>query len=398
MLNHAYSANIIIRKNFTKKDGTNPLVLRIIVNRKVADISLDISVKLDQFDEDKQCVKIPDKKKQSDDMNLLLQHYKAKASNIFTNYKLMDAPLTTSMFKDEFENETARYDFIEFIEKEIKEEKTDKEKGTINSYNQTVFWLKLHFRNGLKFSEISFDTLDKFHKFQRNKKLAPNTIHKHKKNILKFINIAIKNGIRIKSPYVDLKITKVPTNKDSLTKEQLVKLIELFDKRDCPAHLQNVLGMFIFSCVCGGIRFSDLQVFTQENIIENTLVFIPKKLKRFNRVVKVPIPDYARDFVNNNKGKMFEKISNANANLYLKIIQHLAGIQLLLTTHVSRHTFATLFLEAGGEAFTLMEVMGISKYETIKVYIHIANSRKKQLMNSYSDFIQVRTELKNIFA
>lgn len=386
MLNHAYSANIVLRKNFQKKDGTNPLVLRVIINRKVIDFSLDISVLPDQYDIKKQTVKYPELKKKTDDTNLLLQHYKAKASNIFTNHKLMDVPLTTEMFKYEFENETAKYDFIEFYDKEIKHE-VDKEKSTITGYKQTLFWLQLYFKNGLKFSELTVDNLSKFHKFQRQKKLKQNTIHKHKKNILKFINIAIDKGIRIKSPYDTLKITKVPTDKDALTREHVSKLIELHNQRVLPAHLQNVLSMFIFSCVCGGIRFSDLQSFTQDSIIENTLVFVPEKLRRFNRVVKVPIPDYAREFIQNNKGKIFDKVCNHTANKYLKLIQHMAKVPILLTTHVARHTFATLFLEAEGEVYTLMEIMGISKFDTIKVYIHIAGTRKKDLMNKYNKFI-----------
>lgn len=388
MLHHSYSANIVLRKNFKKKDGTHPLVLRLIINRKVLDISLDISVFPDQYDPEKQAVKFTDSKKKTDDTNILLQKYKAKASDIFTHYRILDYSLTTAIFKDEYENATSRHDFLEFMEKEIEQEKSDKEHATITGYKQTVFWLKLYFRNGLKFSEITVDAMDKFHKFQRKKKLKPNTIHKHKKNILKFINIAITKGIRIKSPYETLKITKVPTVKEALTKDQLIKLIELYNTKALPVNLQNILGMFIFSSVCGGMRFSDLQKIEEENIVENTLVFIPEKTKRFSRVVKIPIPDYAQDFIQNSKGKMFDSVSNAYANLMLKTIQHIAKVPVSLTTHLSRHTFATLFLEAGGEAYTLMDIMGISKFDTIKVYIHIVNSRKKQLMTNYADFLK----------
>lgn len=386
MLNHAYSANIVIRKNFQKKDGTHPLVLRVIINRKVIDMSLDLSVFVQEYDQETQLVKLSDKKK-ADDTNLLLQHYKAKASKIFTDHRLLENPLNVEIFKDEFLNESAKYDFIDFYEKAIKDE-TDKEHSTITGYKQTLFWLKEYFKNGLRFSEMTVENISKFHKYQKSKKLAPNTIHKHKKNILKFINLAIDNKkIRIESPYKTLKITKVDTNKTALTKEQLLKLIELHESKNCPAHLQNVLSMFIFSSICGGIRFSDLQNFTQENIVGDTLVFMPIKNKRFNKIVKVPIPDYALDFLQNNKGKVFDTISNTNANLYLKLIQHMAKIPILLTTHVARHTFATLFLEADGEVYTLMEIMGISKFETVKVYIHIAGSRKKDLMTKYSKFI-----------
>ena len=388
MINHAYSANVILRSSFTKKDGTNPLVLRIIINRNVYDVSIGISVKPEHFDKKKQEINIPKKSKESHDQNLIIMHLLSRASDIFTEHRLMDIYLTVDVFRDCFENRTSRYDFIDFMKKEIIAEKLIREPSTINSYNQTAAWLKEYFKEGLSFADITPDNMDKFSKYLIRKKLAGNTNHKHKKNILKFINIAIRRGIRIKSPYTELKINKVPTNKDALTKEHLLELIKLYDEHALPMNLQNVLAMFLFSSICGGIRFSDLQKFSQENIIEDTLIFIPQKIKRFNRVVKVPIPEYAREFLNKARGCLFSKISNAKANEYLKTIQHQAEIPITLTTHVARHTFATLFLESDGEVHTLMEIMGIQKYETIKVYVHIANSRKKQSMAKYADFLQ----------
>lgn len=389
MQHHSYSASVVLRTNFTKKDGTNPLLLRIIINRKTVDFSLNLSVLPEHFNRQLQTVKIPNKKEESEGVNILLQHYRAKASTIFVNHKLMDLPLTIKQFKYEFENEMARYSFIDFMIKEIEHEAIIMKATTIKAYKQTIYWLNLFFKNGLMFSELTVENMDAFHRFQVKNKLKPNTIHKHKKNILKFINIAIAKGYKLQSPYKILKINKVESPKDSLTKKQVVSLMELYDGGKLPAHLQNVLGMFLFSCTCGGLRFSDLIKLHEDSIIENTLVYIPQKLERFNRVVKIPIPEYARNYFQNERGKLFHPISNVNANAYLKIIQRLANIKLNLTTHMARHTFATLFLEADGEPYTLMDIMGISKYDTIKVYVHIAQNRKKELMKRYANFISL---------
>jgi len=46
----SYSAKIYSREDFKRKDGTNPLYLRITINRKTKKFSLGISVKSNYWD------------------------------------------------------------------------------------------------------------------------------------------------------------------------------------------------------------------------------------------------------------------------------------------------------------------------------------------------------------
>jgi integrase len=62
-------------------------------------------------------------------------------------------------------------------------------------------------------------------------------------------------------------------------------------------------------------------------------------------------------------------------------------MNLPLTFHIARHTFATIYLELGGTTEVLMKQMGISKYETIRVYVHVAEKRQKEQMHNMNKLI-----------
>lgn len=55
----------------------------------------------------------------------------------------------------------------------------------------------------------------------------------------------------------------------------------------------------------------------------------------------------------------------------MKNIAKVVGITKLLTYHVSRHTFATLFLSRGGRVEVLQKILGHSKIEDTMIYVHI---------------------------
>jgi site-specific recombinase XerC len=59
-------------------------------------------------------------------------------------------------------------------------------------------------------------------------------------------------------------------------------------------------------------------------------------------------------------------------NKVLKEVGLLAGLSKILTTHVGRHTFGTLYAHQSGSIFEVMKAMGISKFETAQVYINLS--------------------------
>lgn len=66
-----------------------------------------------------------------------------------------------------------------------------------------------------------------------------------------------------------------------------------------------------------------------------------------------------------------------------KRLRKATGIQ-KLHPHLLRHTFATRYLENGGNIYTLQAIMGHTSLEMVKRYLHLANSRIRRDFDRYS--------------
>jgi integrase/recombinase XerD len=73
--------------------------------------------------------------------------------------------------------------------------------------------------------------------------------------------------------------------------------------------------------------------------------------------------------------RCFPRISNQRMNAYLREIATIKGITKHLTTHVARHTFATLMLERGLPLETISHILGHSSTNTTQIYARLLQSK-----------------------
>ena len=66
-------------------------------------------------------------------------------------------------------------------------------------------------------------------------------------------------------------------------------------------------------------------------------------------------------------------ISNTQYNLRLKLVADYAGLDKNLTTHMARHTFATLALTKGVQFKAVSKMLGHSSLKTTEEYAAILN-------------------------
>lgn len=70
----------------------------------------------------------------------------------------------------------------------------------------------------------------------------------------------------------------------------------------------------------------------------------------------------------------FEGITQATIKNMFRRLKARCGIPRLYP-HLLRHTFATRYLENGGNIYSLQQILGHSSLEMVKKYLHLANSR-----------------------
>lgn len=374
---HHYSAHLVIRGDYIRKDGTCAIYIVSYINRKKLMIPTGLHVCPEHFKAEAQVVAIPGNKKTTDGYNLYLKNQLGKVHNIFTAYRLMDEQLTAQRFKAEFDDPRARLDLVGFIRSECVKLKGVMVPATITSYQGTIKKL-LEYAPTIPFNTIDYAMVNELDRRWKRQRLKQNTIYKHHKNIKKFLGEAERQGVRFTNPYKEFKAGRGEGNRNSLTQQELQEVWQAYCNLDKKDVLRPKAAAFLLSCLMGGFRLSDLNKVTRQNIIGEYLVFCPRKTMRYNKQVRIPLTDTTQDLLRVVWDSDVQRQCHQAINKGLKQLRVLAGIDKPLTFHISRHTYATLFLELGGAPEVLMQIMGISKWDTVKVYIHIANSRVKQ--------------------
>jgi integrase/recombinase XerD len=106
---------------YKNADGKSPISLRLSGDYKRERILLNINVNPKEWDLKKERL-IP-LSKENQDVNLILDNFKSKITNIKTSYRLADPVLTPENLKKEFLNGMPRIRFTAFCDMMLEEEK-----------------------------------------------------------------------------------------------------------------------------------------------------------------------------------------------------------------------------------------------------------------------------------
>jgi len=110
------------------------------------------------------------------------------------------------------------------------------------------------------------------------------------------------------------------------------------------------------------------------------------------KVVKIPITDVVRMLMRDANAvcgqPIFRVITDQRTNIYIKEIMRIAGIGKSISFHCARHTFASNFLLANGEKIaTLQELLGHSKIEQTRQYVHILYEDMEDSMRFFDSYL-----------
>lgn len=295
---HNYSCKAILRLDAEKKDGTMPIVLQCFINGRKVRLPLGIFSTLEDWNKDSGQVLVTgrgERRKRLEDHNSLITHGINKVTTIFLDYKIRDEQLSTAVFKDEFQRPSNTGNFEEFYKKEALALKGYLAHRTTTEHLQTLKKL-LKFKKDITFGDMTPEFVENFEKWmKRVMRFEPNTRHKHHKNLKKFLNVARRKGMRFEDPYRFFTLPRAKTEKPSLSQEELKALLNMYEAKTLEDKLHNVLEYFLFSCFTG-LRYSDVVLIDDENIIGDELVFRPVKTQDKRKILRVPLNDPACGF------------------------------------------------------------------------------------------------------
>lgn len=239
---------------------------------------------------------------------------------------------------------------------------------------------------GLRFSQINYNVLVEFERRCMMEGHARSTIGKHHKNIRKYINQAMKEGVYVyppgQHPFTNYKPPKVAGKRDFLTERELKKV----EVTALPAHLDLYRQMFLFICYTG-LRISDFMRLDAGMLREDVLVVRPIKTENTSGAeVHLPL----KLLWNGRPWQIWEAFNfrfpttstgfDCKFNAALKAIGLALGIPKKISAHVGRHTFLTHLAMKTGNVFHVMNLGGIKKVDTAMIYIHLAEQDNRKFL------------------
>jgi integrase/recombinase XerD len=241
----------------------------------------------------------------------------------------------------------------------------------------------------LSFAGLVKDFIIGFDKWEKKKGKAQNTRWCYWKHINKFCNQAIEAGHMLKNPCTEYPVRSAAGEIVALRQAQVKALYKYYQGDEITTTEKNVLQHFLFSCFTG-LRISDIHAITLANIKGDELIFTPVKGRSHApKILTVPLHDIARSFILQARGKVFNRVcADQPTNRVLKRIAGKLEIPVRITTHVARHTFATTYLERGGQVEVLQGLMGHTNIKDTMKYVHVTESRKRDQIAVFDGFFK----------
>jgi len=380
-----FSVLYYIKRTRKLQNGEAPIFVRITWNGTRAEFGVQRSIPSEKwFDK---AGKVLGKDKASTDHQYLDQYkariYRAQAELMAEGTKIDAAGIKNRVFGLD------RVRHFTLAEYDLHNEKLAKGIGITNSEttvirhrttrsHAAVFIKKAYGKEDLPIEEINHQFVLDFESYLRiTRKCNNNSAVKYLKNFKKIINLAFNNGCITKYPFLGSRYRIEPVEKPYLTLPEIERLRAL--NLGIP-RVDIVRDIFLFCCFTG-LAFVDVKNLRSEHIKADPTgrLWIEKARQKTNVKSTVPILPPAGEIIvkyNNSSlltdsGLILPVPSNQKMNAYLKELADLAGIDKVLTTHIARHTFATLALSFGIPIEVVSKMIGHSSIKLTQLYAKV---------------------------
>ena len=335
-------------------------------------IHLEIYLNTKQWDSKSQ--KIFSKYEELNDIQLIIENISSKLTDIKTLFRLSHMTLTPKIMRQEFENKMSRVNFCAFFLEALNNEKHKLGKGTYDRHHSVYLKIK-EYQDYIPFNTITLKWFDDYTRYcKKIKKNEDTTISANIASIKKFLKIAQKSGIKLLFDIDDVVVGNMNGNRIALSKDEMKRTIKYYFSEFINESDRIVLGYFVHGCLTG-MRIGEIQKIKRNQLTEEYVSFIGNK---GNKDKNISLIDLAKKVINYEPKLFVVKFTDQHLNRELKIILRAIGITKKITFHVSRHTFATNYLRAGGSVEKLKKLLGHSKIETTMIYVHIVNSEANE--------------------
>lgn len=260
--------------------------------------------------------------------------------------------------------------FLDFIEEEMAKENL--QEGTMKRRRVVVSALERYDKLN-RFADVTPENVKGFDEFLReeDKNRTEVALNNYHKVVKKYSRLAYQLDYIPKNPY-ESPLCKFKRGeckeRKPLTEDELLKVYKLTDLTGGEEHARD---LFIFSAFTG-LAYADNQNFDFEEMtvkLGKTYYIDGERLKNGHSFF-TPILPPAMAIL---KKYDFElpKMTNQKMNQFLHLVQARAKLRKPMTSHVARHSFATMVLNQDIPIEDLAKMMGHTNITTTRIYAKI---------------------------
>lgn len=362
--------------NYIAKDGKSLLYLYIWETHPVEKIPLDIYIERKYWD--RKAKRVSKQHVGHVDLNLCIDQIEAKITDIKVRFRLSETIMTIDKFLEEFHYGIPRMDFVKYFYY-AKEKDLSLGRIKFNTWKKenSVYNIFSEWKPKLLFSELNNDIIDKFKLWRKENQIKSTTINSNLRVLKKYIGRAEDDGIKMKLVKKTIKVGSTNGHREALSEKELRKLMGYYKSDFLRDNHKVPLCRFLFSCYTG-MRIGDNQDIVKGNIYEGQVYFQAEKTGKKN---KIKLNKTAKKILKRCPEVFTTIFTDKHINEKLQEAALLLGIRTHVTFHISRHTFATNFLNAGGDIQILQKLLDHESLDTTMIYAHVKQKQKnKQIM------------------
>jgi site-specific recombinase XerD len=282
-----------------------------------------------------------------------------------------------------------------YVEKLVKELDINGCNNTARSYRNAVARFR-EFNDGrdVGFERVTAQSIREFQLSLKSKGLSANTVAFYLRTLRVIYHRAITQGYisgRAENPFTGIFTGVAPTRKRALTMKELASLSALDPTLDNPKQRLSesdatALAMFLFCCHARGMCFVDMAHLKKSDIHGDMIRYRRRKTGRpielkivpaMRKILEWMAPRVARSeylfpvLAETGRDLQLQYESGLRLqNKCLKRIARICGIESeRLTTHVSRHSWATIARDQGLPIAVISEGLGHSNQRTTEIYL-----------------------------
>lgn len=283
--------------------------------------------------------------------------------------------------------------------------------GSFKNYKTTIAYLKMFLEikypsKDIYLSQLNTEFVTEFEYYIRHHSIKDhdpclgNGVAKHIQRVKRMMNWAVELGWIKSNPFSKY---SCPVKKSKRKKLDIQQLVTLEQKLYNDPALQFVKDLFLFSCYTG-FAFADVMQLRKNHFEWDTNDIVWCKVYRQKSDVLSPVPllKDAATIINAYKDHpdvigsdtIFPEVTNQYVNRRLKMMQEICEIDIPLTFHVARHTFAkTVALKNGIPLETIQMLIGHTKISTTQIYADVDEEKIINDMNGLGDKLDRKREI-----